>query len=268
MTTYIYQRFGSTYAGGVVLPIALHPFSEGPGAVPSSMVELPGGNAWDYLQSNMARPRYELITHKGKVIAASAVALQTALDALYALRGRRDLLWKSNDGGTTTRWRLARVLDVRTEVGISGSYYGIVEMDFELAAGIWSGAAHTETTVIDAASHAVVTTNAGNATVRDAIVTVMAKVATITAVSLYVAGMLHWHYTGTIDINKALVVDCGSKTVKNDGADDYAHFVLQGDHAGADWLSLAAGVNTITVETTSTDHTAHEVKLEYADGWM
>lgn len=265
---YLYERFGATYAGGEALPQLDGSEPQGAGEFPGSMVELPGGKAWDWLGSDRAVSRSQVITITGDWVAASVAAMETKIDNLNALFGVRSYLWRSNDGGTTTRKRLARCIGVRVPIEMQSALVATIELDFELAPGLWQGTAHSETTIIDAASHAVATTNNGNATVRDAIITVTAKVAAITAVSFYINGILHWHYSGTIGINKALVVNCDTKTVTNDGVDAYVNFALQADHPSADWNPLAAGLNTITVETTSTDHTAHEVKLEYADGWI
>jgi len=262
------EVFGLTYAGGVALPLYEGQQPQGSAAVPGTLIDLPGGGAWDYQGAETSRPRWETITIKGEWIAASSTAMQTKLDELKALTGQRSYLWASSDGGTTNRFRLARCLHVRSLLVPGNTAYAIIEMDWQLAPGLWNGAAHAETTVIDAASHAVSTTNGGNATVRDAVITVTAKVATITLVSFYVAGILHWHYKGTIGINKLLVVNCGTKAVTNDGANDYVNFELQAEHAQADWNPIAAGANTYTVDTTSASHASHEVKLDYWDGWQ
>lgn len=270
---YTIDVFGSTYVDGVALPRyeGEHPW--GSAAVPASLVELPGGYAWDSLGTDAARPRAEVITIRGEWIAANATAMQTKIDALKALTGTRNKLWASNDGGTTTRWRYARCLQVRASVIPGSSAYSVIEMDFELAPGLWNGVSHSETTVIDATTNNVTTTNGGNATVRDAIFEVTAKVATITAlsVSIHVSGsrVVHWHYDGTIAVNKKVVFTCGTRRVWNeDTGDDYANFALQSNHTIADWLPIYSGANTIKVSYTSTNTSAHEAKLIYYDGWM
>jgi hypothetical protein len=270
---YTIDVFGTTYAGGVALPRYEGEHPGGSAAVPSALVELPGGNAWDSLGTDAALPRAEVITIRGEWIAASATAMQTKIDALKALTGTRNKLWTSNDSGTTTRWRYARCLQVRAAVIPGSSAYSVIEMDFELAPGLWNGAAHAETTVLDTATHNVVTTNGGNATVRNARLQINAKVATITAlsVSITVSGSLitHWHYDGTIAINKYLYINCGTRRVFNENTgDDYANFALQTDHTIADWLPIYAGETTIVVSYTSADTSAHTAVLAYNDGWM
>lgn len=268
---YTIDVFGASYAGGVALPKyeGEHPW--GSAAAPNALVELPGGNAWDSLGTEAALPRAETITIRGEWIAASATAMQTKIDALKALTGTRNLLWASNDGGTTKRFRTARCLHVRAAVIPGAASYSVIEMDFELAAGAWKGAAHDETTVIDAGDHSVITNNGGNTWVRDAIITVTAKVAPITFLRVYdeIAPITRWAYTGTIAINKRLIVTCGTKRVWNENTgDDYANFALLAEHATPEWTHIEPGNKEWTVTTTSADHSAHEFKLTYNDWWM
>jgi hypothetical protein len=268
---YTIDIFGATYAGGVALPRyeGEHPW--GSAAVPAALVELPGGNAWDSLGTDAALPRAEVITIRGEWIAASATAMQTKIDALKALTGTRNKLWTSNDSGTTTRWRYARCLQVRAAVIPGSSAYSVIEMDFELAAGLWNGSAHNETTVLDTGTHSVTTTNGGNAVVRNAVLQITAKVATITKVVLQdgSAPVKAWEYNGTIAINKMLYINCGTKRIWNENTgDDYANFAFQAAHASADWLPIAPGANEWAVGISSTDNTSHEIVVAYNDGWM
>jgi hypothetical protein len=275
--TYTVQRFGSTYAGGVALPTTLHPYSETPGPITSPMIELPGRGAWDSLGTGIARPEVQTITHRGKVIAASAVARQTALDALYALRSKRDKLWKSNDGGTTTRWRYARVLDVRAELGITGAYYAIVEMDFELEAALWAGAAYSTTVTLDSATHSVTLPNAGNGIVSDLRIVVKAEGTNITLLSVATTTLpagapatawYHWHFTGAILVAGYVDIYCGSKRVYLTGTgDDFAHFTLQSDHVLSDWLPLYPGNNVFSIGRSGGDNNC-SAEFYYNDGWV
>jgi hypothetical protein len=266
--SYVYTVFGSTYAGGVVLPTTLHPFSETPGPITSPIVELPGRGAWDSLGSGIAKPETQQITHRGKVIAASAAALQTSRDALRALKGKRDILWKTNDGGTTKRWRYARVMDVRIDNGL-GSFCDIVEMDFELLPGLWNGTAHT------AEVHALTTAaptgtfialvNNGNVRVRDMRL-VVTHVVTNPITLFRVDGPLSsWQYNGSIAVGGYLDVYCGSKRVWN-VADDFAHFSLLTAHYDSDWLPLEPGTNTIKFSRTGGDNSA-TIEVTFYDGW-
>jgi hypothetical protein len=230
------------------------------------MVELPGGGSWDYLQSDVARPHYEDITISGGWQAASICAMEAKLDVLKALRGKRSYLWVADYGGTQIRSRLARCLDVRPKSAQVTSSYCLIDMDFELAAGVWQGAAHTETTALATGTDAITTTNGGNVRVSDAIITVTAVTSSITLLSFYSAGLFHFHYTGTITAGQSLIVNCGTRKVTNNGVGDFAHFILQSDHADNDWLPIMPGVNTFTVARTGGAATS-TVKIEYNDGW-
>jgi len=263
---YIISRFGASWAAGTALPILGMQQPVGLGAVASTIVQLPGGNSWDSLGSAQTRPHSQVITIHGGYVAASAAALTTYIDAMRALVGVRSYLWATPDSGSTTRWRLARCLDVRATAKPGFPRWIGVDMDFELAAGGWNGAAHSESTALATGNDAIETTNAGNAIVTNAIITITAQTTAITELSFYVTGLLHWHYTGSITATKSLIVDCGTRKVTNDGTGDFANFVLQSDHADNDWLPIQSGVNSIQVERTGGGATS-AVVLAYNDGW-
>jgi len=267
MAYYTYDSFGTSYASGVKLPITLQPYTDGAGAVSSYLVDLPGRGSYDTLSGGTATAEAYTITHRGRVTASTESALQGSLDAWYALRGKRSQLWKSNDGGTTTRWRYARLLDVRTDVGLgSAPYWSIVEMDFELAAALWCGSAHAETTTLATGTVNASTTNAGNTRVRNAIITITAAASAIGTVSVYKASLIHWHYTGSIAAGQALIVNGSTKSVTNNGNDDYVHFALQTSHADNDWTPIEPGLGTLSVERYG-GGTASTINLSYYDGF-
>ena len=263
---YIIQRFGATYAGGVDLPTRAMEQPVGLGRVASGMIELPGGGSWDSTGTAVARLRSQIITIRGGWLAADAAAMTTKIDALRALVGTRSYLWSSSDGGTTNRWRYARVMDVRATAKPGFTRWTPYEIDFELAAGNWSGAAHAESTALATGNDTITMTNGGNVRVSDVIITVTAVTSNITALSFYKANLFHWHYTGTIVAGTSLVVNCGTRRVINDGTGDFANFILQSDHADNDWLPILAGVNTFLVERTGGAVTS-TVRIAYSDGW-
>jgi len=263
---YIITRFGATYAGGVDLPIRAMEQPAGLGQAVSGMIELPGGNSWDSTGSAQTRLRSQIITISGGWLSADAAAMTTKIDALRALVGTRNYLWSTVDGGTTNRSRLARCLDVRATAKPGFTRWAPYEIDFELAAGVWAGAAHSaESTTLDTTPHDVVTTNAGNARVRDTIITIRANTSNITALGVSIATKSNFHWSGTLVAGKDLIINCGTRRVTNDGADAYATFALQSDHADNEWLPLDAGATTIVVhQNGGNDSTC---KLTYADGW-
>jgi hypothetical protein len=231
------------------------------------MIDIPGRGVWDSLGSGIAKPEVQTITHRGKAIAASSSLLQTSLNAWRALNGQRNLLWKSSDGGTTNQWRYARVMDVRTDWGLrNGTPYAIVEMDFELAASPWNGAAHTaESTTLDATPHTVVTVNGGNVRVRDAVITIRAVGTNITDIQVSITNKASWGWAGTLVVGDDLVIDCGAKRITNDGVGAYGDFYLQSGHADIDWLPLDPGSSTISVQRTEGANSTF--KLDYYDAW-
>jgi hypothetical protein len=263
---YIIEVFGSSYAAGVALPIRALEQPVGIGAAATSMIALPGGNSWDSMGATQTRLASQIITIRGGWLSATAADMTTKIDALRALVGTRNYLWTTPDSGSTKRSRLARCLDVRASVRPGFTRWMQVEMDFELAAGPWAGAAHSaESTTLDASPHDVATTNAGNARVRDAIITVRAVGTDLTVIGVSLAGKVDWHWTGTLTVGNDLVINCGTKRILNNGSDAYATFALQAGHADNDWLPLDAGVNTYSVHLTG--GASSTFKLDYNDGW-
>ena len=266
---WIYTKFGATYSGGVDLPLLDGTEPAGAGPVPDSLAQLPGGGAFDTQGGKTTTPESRVITLKGYWVETSYAAMDTKVDALSALVGVRSYLWRSNDGGTTKRWRLARCKDVRVPTAADSGLYAPIEMDFELLPGVWNGAAHTETTVLDTTPHAITTTNGGNARVRDAILRLETTTAnTITSIGVSISGKVDWHWTGSLEagIGIYLIINCGTRSVTYMGNDAYSGFALQAGHADNDWLPLDPGANTISVHFTgSAEASAY---LTYYDGRM
>jgi len=123
----------------------------------------------------------------------------------------------------------------------------------------------TEGTTLAASPQAMTITNDGDATCVNAIITVTAGSAAITALTL-ATDDAELSYSGTIAIGKELVIDCGALSVKNDGAAAYAGFTWTGNHTSRWWLPLYSGDNTLTVTWTG-GSTDSEIKVEFYDAW-
>jgi hypothetical protein len=63
-------------------------------------------------------------------------------------------------------------------------------------------------------------------------------------------------------------VDCGQRSVKNNGVDAYSGLALNSGHTVADWLQIAPGANTITITYTGNADNSAGVTLSFYDGWM
>lgn len=117
----------------------------------------------------------------------------------------------------------------------------------------------------------VTITNEGNANVDNAIVKISAGSVDISNISLWCSSGASWHYNSTIVANTTLVVDCGAKSVKNNGQDAWADFQLDSGHRGRPWLRLVPGDNTILVTVggiaPGDDVAESRILVEFSHGW-
>jgi hypothetical protein len=63
-------------------------------------------------------------------------------------------------------------------------------------------------------------------------------------------------------------VDCGLRSVKNNGVDAYSGFALNSGHAVADWLRLEPGANSVTITYSGNADASATVTFSFYDGWM
>jgi hypothetical protein len=121
----------------------------------------------------------------------------------------------------------------------SGLYFDPVATDIALTAGV----------------NSFTLTNNGNATMRNAIFTIVATTDIEDGFTLVKSGETYIHFEVAVTAGQTVVVDCGAMTVKRDGtnvynvtyggvnlalAPDYSHFL-------SDWLHLTPGDNDLKI---------------------
>lgn len=112
-------------------------------------------------------------------------------------------------------------------------------------------------------------THGGNRRVTDAVVTVTVASGqpAITALTVE-CGDCKWSYSGSITDAGPLVVSCGAKTVRNNGADGWAYFALDPtEHTVAPWLIVEPGSNAVIVTWTG-GGTGSTIEVSFAEGWQ
>ena len=290
--SYILSRFGT-----VALPTMDVTKTTGTDGSVSGIVALPNGQQYDALGSAQALGVPDPIVMQAIIDGATAAALQSTFDALRAYRGQRQTLYAAMGDGST-RWRRARCQAVKCERKPGQAAWLNVEITFLPDPGGWNGLHHGAGWVFDSGLYfdaglvfdeptgdvftlaagsgnpnSLSVVNSGNAAVRNAILTITAGATPISAVHLTQSIGVDWLYTGTIAANKSLVVNCGVPSVKNDGADAWATFVLNPTtHTIAEWLRLdpdpvaPAGVNTVVV-TLSGGGATSTATWTYSDNW-
>jgi hypothetical protein len=138
---------------------------------------------------------------------------------------------------------------------------------FELPTAGWSGADLTTGDIaLDTNPHDVAATNGGNRAVDNAVIVFTAGANNITAVTFTVTGISSITWTGTLLGTKVLSIDCGARSVTNDGADARSTLVLNAAHTISPWLRLAASAVT-TMIVTCTGGGLPSGRINGYDGW-
>jgi hypothetical protein len=235
-------------------------------------VQPPGRPAYDtYGTARVPRDGRE-VTISGVFVSSSMTALDTLLDTWRAVVGTRGLLTVTL-ASAATRTRYARLTALDLEIEPGPARMQRFSMTYRLEGDIWLGTAHVGTgddlVTLNTSPKVMTINNAGNAPVYNAVLTLTAGAANITAVTIanaatgYVSSVT---YTGTVTAGQALVLDAGAWTVKNNGVDAYAGITYGATHAVDGLLVLGPGNNSITITLTggSTDSTA---AYAFHDGW-
>jgi hypothetical protein len=209
-----------------------------------------------------------------------AAALTAALDALRGLVGKMKALYLTDTTSGVQRWAWARLQregqpwewnrifqqPITLTWNVLSPWLG--ELIGNPVIGFWqsdpSQMLMLKVMTYDAASGSGILTNSGNQNIYDAIITVTAGDAPITALMVTNAAGGHWHFNGTIAATKSLVVDCGQWSVLNDGVDAFDDFV---EPEGLDyWFRLVPGANVITTAITG-GGTGWTIKPQYRWQW-
>lgn len=235
-----------------------------------NLQELPGGGAHDPWGADRAPVKVPYtLPCKAIVTAANAAAMNTAIDALRALIGQRDWLYRTPDGGAAYRDKvLASLESVGLPRGVANGLNVPVDLAFAVESSPWQGADGTVNTVLNGGGGVttIVCANDGNARVTAVTITITALVAPITAITVAVAGVTSFTWADSLAIGEALVIDCGAKTIRNDGDNAYEHFTYNAGHTIDDWLRLEPGNNSVVVTMVGGDVTS-TVSIAYSDGW-
>ena len=277
---YTIERFGTT-----TLPIYRPRTDVGTSGSKLLVTDLPGGGVFDGLGDDDAPPARTTIPKRCTIVGATDDAADTEFQTLRALRGKRDRLYRRRADGDV-EWCYARLEKIDSERVASNLTHLNIAMLFLMLSPIWYGAEHgvpwfldagefldtglafdtDDTFTLSTSPKTCIVNNGGDKPVSNCILTITAGSAAITALTIAIAGISEFDYTGTIAIGKALVVDCGALTVENDGADDYAHFALDAsNHKIDDWLRLAAGNNSVVVTRTGGDVDS-TILFSFSDG--
>jgi hypothetical protein len=194
---------------------------------------------------------------------AATADLVSTVNAWRALRGKRDQLYRVTNDGAGTQWAYARLMRMGMQRDPDGQYHQALGFEWQVQTP-WYGTRHNTPGTLTGSPGTLVAANGGNAVNRNAIVTLTAGDAAFTALKVGISGVSEWTYGGTVAAGKALVVDCGAGSVKNDGTADYSSFARTANHVVADLLRLPAG-NTSVVVTYTGGGTGATCTIDFYD---
>lgn len=257
-------QFGST-----TLPAYDYDWVAGTADTVEALVKTVGGPAFDAYGTGDAPAsmpytlRYECVA-----IGATHTALRTTLDALRALRGKRQKLYRQAESDSSQHWAWARLMEIqmRNTVMNKEMIWQPMLLVFQVMTG-WHGTLHEESynLTADGTTNCSADNN-GNVAVVDAVLTITAGNADITEVTMTISSLCQFSYDGTIAAGESLVVDSGAFSILNDGSDAYADFVLGAGQSVLEWLRLQPGTSTVTIVLTG-GGTGATADLDYYDGW-
>ncbi|HMR01773.1 MAG TPA: hypothetical protein PKA43_00215 [Candidatus Competibacter phosphatis] len=201
---------------------------------------------------------------RGIVSAETDADQRAAIDGLRALGRRRGQLIRVAEDDDSEQFCYARLQQIahRRIAGING--YQVLELVFLIESG-WYEERPSQQEVMSSSPHTLSVENAGNRMVADAVLTVSADDANLTAVTLTTTNGTHLVWTGTVLAGDDLVIDCGAKSVTNDGANAYSGLSYGANHSIDDWLRVE-GEMDITIAYTG-GGTSPTVTIAYNDGW-
>lgn len=250
-------------------------------------VDVGGGGVFDAGGTEQLEVGQTTLSHRATVVADDDDDFETQVRALRKLRGTRANLYREWRSGEV-EFVEARCVAVNATRGSKMTLHQEFDLQFVVLSPVWYGDTHAAWVLDDgeylddglnldqsdeasftltSSPQAETVPNDGDATVRNAIITVTAGDADITALTIgNSTTSAEIEYTATITSGDVLEIDCGAFSVENDGSDDYDNFALTSNHAAPGWFPLAAGDNSITITFTG-GGTGSTVEFGYRDGW-
>lgn len=240
-------------------------------AISGNVATLGGGfDRWGNATAPQQFP--QAITTQLTVAEDTKAATRAAVDVMRSKIGQRNILYRQSLEDCDTgdlQWAYARILSIPVTRQIDQWESQPLQLAFEQYTN-WHGSQHGEWLLDDgyyldmglfldatddratlsSSPGTVSVTNAGNMPVYDAIVTITAGSAAITALAITCGTVAHWTYSGTINAGDALVVDAGAWSVENDGADAISGFAFGGSHRIPAMLEIAPGANSFVITFT------------------
>lgn len=177
------------------------------------------------------------ISARGIVSADTDAGQRAAIEALRTLTRRRAKLVREADDDASEHWAWARLMSLVQRRIYNARGYQALELGFLIESG-WYEDQPDDLQYPLGSPHIMTVYNDGNRMIDDAIITFHADDAPLTALTITAPNGTHLIWTGTVATETDLVIDCGAKSILNDGVDAYSGLSYGANHTIDDWLRL------------------------------
>lgn len=241
----------------------------GAGIVHHPLITLPGGYVYDPIGFNVAVRSSIDLSAKIMLLPApmGPSSIKTQLDQWLALQGSRGTLILQGDDATT-KSASARLVSVDAIKGYNNRSQQPIELTWTVTGLPWAGNLNTYNIVQTTSGIGVVTfiLNNGNVTVTNPVFSITAVTGPITRFSFaeFLSPGSGGVWTGVVAVGTTLTIDCGSRTVLNNGVDAYSGFV--GPTSFENWLTVH-GIAIRAVTNATYTGTPPTTTITYNDAW-
>lgn len=279
--TYTLTEFAS-----VALPTMMPIEDVGSGKAMTRPLQSPG-KLFDPLRADRAVIGKGQIDRQSLIHSTTEAVRVSEYKTLRGLLGVRGRLHRQQDGEATSEWVVARLVQATSRRSVKDYNHCEIRMIFEKYSPYWRDQAPVgewylndgevlndglvldseETTfTLDVSPKTLAVTNDGNAILIGLKFHLVAGSANITALKI-ATDETEIDYTGTIAAGQGLLIDCGARSVLNNGSNDRANFSLGSGHIINEWFRLHPGESPVTITITggSTDST---ISFGYSHGWV
>lgn len=263
-----YYKLTKFIAGGatVTLPEVDPEVPIGTGRAELDIFPLSGGGVYVGQGDGRAEVRGHYITLRATYDAASASALNTAIDALYAVHGTRGKLYREEEDGTEI-WTYAWFTEADPVSGPHNVDAQEMVITWLQQSRIWYGDTQRNTTsTITTHGGTMGFSHVGTIEVKNSTMSFKPITTTISALRINMGSTVSLFFTAAIAASSVLVLDQSAWTVQLDGADWYPKLHFGSTHSIAYWWPVPVSRDTFTITgTCGTWQVAWS--LSYRDGY-